>query len=91
MPPFGSHLNFLDPQTTEDGQPYAPKRYKEIVKECYVISKNLNTAYTDILQVTPTERYLMLTFLKDEVEQMRKNIEKMKAEREANKNNKGYR
>ena len=32
-PFFASGPNFLDPQLSNDGTPYGPKRYKEIVKE----------------------------------------------------------
>ena len=73
----------MDPQTTNDGLPYAPIRYKEIVKECYIISKNLNTSYVDLLKITPTEKNYMLEFLKQEAEHNKQIMEKMKAEREA--------
>lgn len=82
-PRFASHLNFLDPQQTNDGRPYAPVRYKEIVKECYLISKNIHTSYTDLMSVTPTERNYMLEFLIDEARQREALIEKRKAERAA--------
>lgn len=91
MPPFGSHLNFLDPQKTEDGQLYAPIRYKQIVKECYLISKNVHTSYLDLLQITPSERYMMLDFLRDEAKQNQERFEKLKAEREANKSQRRHR
>lgn len=84
--PFASHLNFLDPQTNSDGTPYAPVRYEEIVKECYIISKNINTSYTDLLKITPTERNLLLKFLIDEAKKRDEIIKKSEAEREANKN-----
>lgn len=83
--PFASHLNFLDPQTNPDGTPYAPSRYKEIVNECYIISKNINTSYLDILKISPTERNLMLGFLLDEAKQRAELIKKQEMEREANK------
>lgn len=83
--PFASQVNFLDPQTTNEGQPYAPIRYKEIVKECYLISKNLNTSYVDLLKITPTEKNYMLEFLQKEAEHNKQMIEKARAEREARK------
>jgi hypothetical protein len=64
---FASGQSFLDPLTTEDGKPYGPVRYKEIVKECYLISKNINTSYTDILDITPIERTYLLQFIADEI------------------------
>ena len=81
---FGSHLNFLDPQFIND-QPYGPIRYKEIVKECYLISKNINTSYTDILKITPTERGYLLEFLLAEAKQREEMLARRKAERAAKK------
>lgn len=63
---FASLQNFLDPLLTNDGQPYGPWRYKQIVKECYLISKNCNTSYVDILKMNPTERGYLLEFISDE-------------------------
>ena len=64
---FASILSSLDPQLTKDGEPYAPKRYKEIVKECYLISKNTYTSYTDVRdKMTPVERNMILEFIMEE-------------------------
>ena len=84
-PRFATHLNFLDPQKTEDGKPYAPIRYKQIIKECYLISRNLNTSYTDVLKISPTERELLISFLMEEAKRNKENIERIKAERKNNK------
>ena len=73
----------MDPQTTKDGEPFAPVRYKEIVKECYLISKNINTSYNDLMDITPTERNYMLEFLLDEAKQREQMLQKKKAERAA--------
>lgn len=74
----------MDPQFIND-QPYAPVRYKEIVKECYLISKNINTSYTDVLKITPTERAYLIEFLIAEAKQREELIAKRKAERAAKK------
>lgn len=68
---------------TNDGQPFAPVRYREIVKECYLISKNINTSYNDLMSITPTERTFMLEFLLEEAKQREEMIQKRKAERAA--------
>lgn len=65
-PTFDSQVNFLDPRLTEDGKPYGPHRYKEIVKECFIISKNCNTSYTDLMNITPHEKDYLLEFIKEE-------------------------
>lgn len=68
---------------TDDGQPYGPFRYKEIVRECYLISKNINTSYNDLMNITPTERNYMLQFLVEEAKQREEILQKRKAERAA--------
>lgn len=60
---FANNQTFLDPLYTDDGQPYAPARYRRIVQECYLISKNMNTSYSDVLKMTPKEREYLINFL----------------------------
>jgi len=74
---FDSQTNFLDPRLTDDGMPYGPYRYKEIVRECYLISKNCNTSYTDLLGVTPTERDYLLEFIAEEAQIAQKKMEEL--------------
>ena len=80
IPCFASQVNFLDPALTSDGKPYGPFRYKEIVKQCYIISTKCNTSYTDLLNITPVERDYLFEFIMDEVRQeqemMKKKLEK---------------
>jgi hypothetical protein len=68
----------LDPQLTKDGKPYGPFRYKEIVRERYLISKNMNTSYNDIGKITPLERRYIMEFLVEEVNKTKEAIEKQK-------------
>ena len=75
----------MNPLTNSDGEPYGPWRYKEIVKELYVLSKNINTSYTDLLQITPTERGFLIEMLLEESKKTKEALEKAKREREANK------
>lgn len=79
-PRFASQGSFLDPQLTNDVKPYGPWRYKEIVKECYFITKNTSTTYSDILQMTPTERGYILEFLQEEFKKQQEQLDKIKAE-----------
>ena len=69
-------MNFLDPQLTSDGKPYGPERYKTIVKEKYYISKNINTSYKDIGDITPTEREYLLQFIEDDLKRTKETIDK---------------
>ena len=57
---FASGPSFLDPQTSNDGSPYGPKRFKDIVRECWYISDSLHTSYTDVLDLSYTERVYLI-------------------------------
>lgn len=72
---FAFNLNFLDPKLTEDGKPYGPERYKRIAQECYLISKNMNTSYADVLKMTYKEREYLIKFLLDDFNENKKAIE----------------
>ena len=58
-------MNSLDPRWTSDGKPYAVERYKDIVKERYLICDNCNITYADTGRMTPTERQLLLKYIKE--------------------------
>lgn len=66
-PSYPSQGSFLDPQLTEDGKPYGPYRFKEIVRERYLISREINTSYTDTGQITPAERGYLIEFIADDI------------------------
>ena len=78
-------MNSLDPQKTNDGKPYGPIKYKEIVKERWLIAKNSNISYSDTGDMTPTERYYILEFISDEIKKTNEALEKRKQEIAANK------
>lgn len=71
---------------TSDGKPYAPLKYKSIVSECYVISKSINTSYTDLMKITPTERSYMVEFINKEYDETQKELQKLKDAQEEKKN-----
>ena len=60
---------------TSDGRPYAPERYREIVRERYEISKRINTSYNDLGDITPTERNYLMQFILEDIERENKLIE----------------
>ena len=62
----------MDPQLTSDGKPYGPYRFKEIVEECYHISKRIHTSYNDLVKITPLERQYLLEFIKEDLEREQK-------------------
>ena len=75
----------MDRQFTNDGRPYAPFRYKELVKECYLISREINTSYVDLMEITPREKNYILEFIRERAEKEKEAIEKARMERELNK------
>ena len=74
--PFANNQTFLDPLYTDNGEPYGPARYKRIVQECYLISKNMNTSYSDVLKMTPKEREYLINFLLEDFNERKKAMEK---------------
>lgn len=72
---FDSGPSFLDPQTYSDGTPYGPKRFKEIVKECWFISDQTHTSYTDVLDLSVAERIYLIRFINEKIENTNKAIE----------------
>ena len=71
--------NFLDPQLSKDGKPYGPKRYKEIVEECWYISDNLHTSYTDILDIAYIDRIYLADCIRKKNEATAKAMEEARA------------
>ena len=67
---------------TKEGKPYAPYRFKKIVEESYLISHQIHTSYTDVLQMTPRERNYLIEFIskeaKEQKEATKKALEKYK-------------
>lgn len=54
---------------------------KQIIKECYLIAKNCNTPYTDLLDITPTEKTELLKLISEEAEKTVEAMEKFKSDR----------
>jgi len=69
--------SFLDPQTYKDGTAYAPKRYKELVRECWYISDQLHTSYADVLDLSYQERILLIECIADKQNATQKAIADM--------------
>ena len=68
----------MDPLLTDDGRPYAPVRFKEIVRERYEISKRLHTSYNEVGEMTPTERSYILDFILEDSKRQEEMIEQAK-------------
>lgn len=66
---------------TKNGKPYGPFRFKEIVRERYLISKNMNTSYNEVGKITPIERSYLIEFIADEVKRSNEIIEQRKQQK----------
>ena len=77
--------SFLDPQTSNDGSPYGPKRFKEIVKECWFISDNLNTSYTDVLDLSFQERFYLIELINEKQDATKRFLEEAKSKQQKSK------
>ena len=84
-PFFASGPSFLDPQLSNDGQPYGPKHYKELVKECWFISDQLNTSYTDVLDLSFQERVYLIECINEKQKATQKAIDQIQAKQKQGK------
>ena len=78
--------SFLDPQVSKDGTPYGPKRFKELVKECWFISDNTHTSYTDVLDISFLERLYLIECINEKQKATEAAIEASKKKQQLNKN-----
>ena len=68
----------MDPQLTSDGKPYGPVRFREIVQERYIISKQTHMTYEDTGKMTPAERKMIIQFLVEDTRREKEAIEQAK-------------
>ena len=73
--------NFLDPKYNKDGTLYGHKRFKEIVRERYFISKKCHTSYNEVGEITPYERKYLIEFIIEEIEKEKQALEEKKAQK----------
>lgn len=66
----------MGPLLNKDGKPLGPQKFKELVRERYWISKNINTSYGDTGQLTPIEREYLLEFITDEMKKQKDFVDK---------------
>ena len=50
---------------SEDGKPYGPKRFRSLVRECWYVSDNTHTSYTDVLDLSYLERHYLIQFINE--------------------------
>lgn len=71
----------MDPPSTKDDPSEKPRRYKDITRERYIISKHTNTSYEDTEHVTPVERGYILEFIMEDLQKQKDMYEEAKAKR----------
>ena len=63
---------------TSDGKPYAPERVNEIIRQAYLISRQIHTSYNDVLDVSPMEREKLLDIVTEELNKQKDALEAAK-------------
>lgn len=63
---------------TNDGKPYGPVRYRQLVKENYIITRQVNTSYIDVLKMMPQDKKIILKEIIDEIDARNKAYEEMR-------------
>lgn len=72
-------MSFLDPQTDEQGNPWGPTKYRELVKERYYIAKQGHLSYEEVGKLTPTEREMIKQFILEDAQATQKALEDLKS------------
>ena len=62
----------------------APKLFKQLVRERYLISKHTNTSYEDTANMTQIERQYIFEFITEDLNKEKEAYERIKQEQEAN-------
>lgn len=81
---------------TSDKKPYGPWKYRELIHQCAIISRNFNTSYIDVRdKMTPIEVNELINLLIQEKEENEERARKFREERararEQAKNNRSSR
>ena len=84
MFPFDLQANFsnqhqlIKDSDTEEEMPYGVWKFNQIIKECYFISDNIHTSYTDLLNISVKEKDLLIKYINEKNKAERDAIEKAK-------------
>ena len=80
-PPFAQPLNSLDPPSID-----RVKTFRDLVRERYLISKNINTSYNEVGKLSVLERKYIVDFLIEEAEQTKEKLKQAKQKQLQNTN-----
>lgn len=75
-------MSFSDLQQivkTDDGEvPYAVYHYQQLIDECFIISKTINTSYSDLLDISIREKDRLLDIIVEDNKKQKEEFEKIK-------------
>lgn len=78
-------MSFSDPQQlikTDDGEmPYGVYRFQQIIDECFIISKTINTSYTDLMNISIRERDRMIEIIVEDNKKQKEELDKIKTKK----------
>lgn len=75
---FSNQHQLIKDSDTGEEMPYGVWKFNQIVKECYFISDNIHTSYTDLLNITIKEKNLLIKYINEKNKAERDAIEKAK-------------
>lgn len=58
--------------------PYGVYRYKQIIDECYIISKVIHTSYLDLMNISVIERNRILELIEEENKRQQEELDRLK-------------
>ena len=61
--------------------PYGVFRFKQIIDECFAISKTINTSYTDLMNISIRERDRMIEIIVEDNKKQKEELDKIKAKK----------
>lgn len=65
MPPFGSMTHFLDLQFSKKDRDITSAIFENLITERFYITKYTNTSYTEVDDITPFERKVLIKLISE--------------------------
>ena len=75
----------MDPKLTSDGKPWAPQKFKQLVKDRYAIAKHLNASYLEVGELSVVEKMYLVEIINREEQETQEQLKRLKENRENQK------
>lgn len=59
--------------------PYGIYRFQQIIDECFIISKTINTSYNDLMNISIREKERMIEIIVEDNRKQKEELDKIKA------------